>query len=116
MPAKKRTCVMCGDPLEGKATYTGALIFGNKSRDPHVGPYCKNCVPPAIAKTVECVEDCPLTDAKWIPVDGNCIITNPNRSPSERRAGNPSGLSSASSPWVSVRLDLATSPASTPID
>ena len=67
------TCVICGDPLEGKATYTAALIFGNKSRDPHVGPYCKNCVPPAIAKTVKCVENCPLVDERWIPVDGNCI-------------------------------------------
>lgn len=72
----KRTCVICGADLGkigDKATYTGALIFGNKGRDPHVGPYCKDCGPPAIVKTDECVEDCPLVSERWIPVDGNCI-------------------------------------------
>ncbi len=72
----KETCIMCGADLSGFGVirrFSGALMFGNKSRDPHVGPYCPNCGPPAIAKLVECVEDCPLTDAKWIPVDGNCI-------------------------------------------
>lgn len=71
--SEKRTCVMCGADLKGKATYTAGLIFGNKSRDPHVGPYCPNCGPPAIAVLGECVKDCPLTDIEWIPLDGNCI-------------------------------------------
>ena len=84
MTRKKRTCVMCGAEI-GKigqiVTYTGALMFGNKSRDPHVGPYCKDCVPPAIAELCECVKDCPLTGAEWIPVDGNCITRHPKRYP-----------------------------------
>lgn len=81
MPRPDETCVMCGGLLGGKATFTAALIFGNKSRDPHVGPYCPNCGPPVIAKTVKCVEDCPLVDEKWIPVDGNCITKHPKRYP-----------------------------------
>ena len=83
MPGPNETCVMCGSPLEGKATYTAALIFGNKSRDPHVGPYCKDCGPPAIVRTIECVEDCPLVNEKWVPVNGNCIIKPPKQYPWE---------------------------------
>lgn len=82
----KETCVMCGADLSGvgvKSNYTACLMFGNKSRDPHVGPYCKNCGPPAIANIGECVEDCPLTDEKWISVDGNCITNHPKRYPWE---------------------------------
>ena len=58
MPGSDETCVICGNLLGDKATYTAALIFGNKSRDPHVGPYCENCGPPAITNTEKCVEDC----------------------------------------------------------
>jgi len=80
----KRTCVMCGKPLGKKSTYTGALIFGNKSRDPHVGPYCKNCGPPSIqeTKTVEYVKDCPMAEEEWITVD-HCI-TKHKRHPHTR--------------------------------
>ena len=65
---------MCGNPLGKTHTMTGALIFGNKTRDPHVGPYCKDCVPPAIAEIGDCVKDCPLTDVEWISLFGNCIV------------------------------------------
>jgi len=74
---------MCGVLLGDKATYTAALIFGNKSRDPHVGPYCEKCGPPAIANTEQCVEDCPVTGEKWTPVDGNCLTLHPKRFPWE---------------------------------
>ena len=87
MPPKKRTCAMCGADIGGigqVVTYTGALIFGNKSRDPHVGPYCKNCVPPTIleTKTVEYVKNCPITGEEWTPIS-NCI-TKHKRHPHTR--------------------------------
>lgn len=56
-----RTCVMCGEELKGRASYTAALMLGNKSRDPHVGPYCPNCHPPKAMVMELCLEVCPIT-------------------------------------------------------
>lgn len=82
----EETCVICEKDLSGigvRRGFTAALIFGNKSRDPHVGPYCKDCGPPAIAKTDQCVKDCPMTGEKWTPVDGHCITKHPKQYPYE---------------------------------
>ena len=64
------TCVMCGADLSGigvRRGFTAALIFGNMSRDPHVGPYCENCGPPHKVPTTRCVKDCPKTGERWTP-------------------------------------------------
>ena len=69
---------MCGADLSGIGVirrFTAALMLGNKSRDPHVGPYCKDCGPPAMRETkkIEYVKDCPVTGEEWTPVDGHCM-------------------------------------------
>lgn len=62
------TCVMCGkDITKSKRTFTACLIFGNKSRDPHVGPYCENCGPPTQVRKIKCIENCPKTKEPLTP-------------------------------------------------
>ena len=53
-------------------------MFGNKSRDPHVGPYCPDCGPPAKreTKTVTYVKGCPVTGEEWTSIDHCMVFTN----------------------------------------
>jgi len=71
MPEEGETCVICGQELHGKATFTAGLMLGNMSRHPYVGPYCENCGPPRPVKAKMFIIDCPDNEMRTLESDEN---------------------------------------------